>query len=271
VTVGTVVDNDDIDNYGTNNNEKVGIPVKIHDDEEATNPWKKEENRGFNRDSSNMHLLNKDFRLVTHEEMPDGSVDLVLALHFPNPKIPEEDGEKLHEQLMEYSSRWLKERGVLAMEVEHHLLPGLVCSRPSAFSFYRLVCVHHIGPDNEGRINSGMDLNVRCRHYIVFVKGPPGTQPLIESGLQTINAKTEMDVARSLVAGLSLHGGSVCDPFMEKGIVGEATMAMDGGRKYTGIERDHGHFLFAGDLLGGRRSAICVSRTLTLALIPSLH
>jgi len=75
-----------------------------------------------------------------------------------------------------------------------------------------------------------------------------------------------MDVASALVAGLSLHGGSVCDPFMGKGIVGKATMAVEGGRKYIGIERDHGLFLSAVDALGGRRCALCVSRTRTVAL-----
>lgn len=193
-------------------------------------------------------------------------MDLVLALQFPDPKIPEDDGGRIHEQLIECSSRWLKERGVLAMHVEHHLLPRLICSRPSAFQFYRLVCVHYVGHDKESGIVSGMDLNVSWRPYIIFVKGPPETQPLIESGLQTINAKTEMDVARALVVGLSLHGGSVCDPFMGKGIVGKATMTVEGGRKYTGIEQDHGLFLLALDALGGRRSALCVSRTRTLAL-----
>jgi len=71
-------------------------------------------------------------------------------------------------------------------------------------------------------------------------------------------------MSRALVPGLSLHGGSVCDPFMGKGIVGKGTMA--GGRKYIGIERDHGLFLSAVDALGGRRCALCVSRTRTLAL-----
>ena len=192
VGVSTVVENDDDDddNYDTSKNEEVGIPAKIHGNEEADHSWKKEEkNRGFNRDSSsNMHLLNKDFRLLTQEEMPDGSMDLVLALQFPDPKIPEDDGGRIHEQLMERSSRWLKERGVLAMHVEHHLLPRVICSRPSAFQFYRLVCVDYVGHDNEGGIASGMDLNVSWRPYIVFVNGPPETQPLIESGLQTINA-----------------------------------------------------------------------------------
>jgi hypothetical protein len=267
VTAGIVVDNDDDyvndDNYGTSKNEKAGIAAKTHHNEEAADRWKRkeEENRGFNKDSSNMHLLNKDFRLVTQEEMPDWSMDLVLVLQFPDPKIPEDEGGRIHEQLIERSSRWLKEGSA---RNTCHLLPRLICCRPSAFQFYRLVCVHYVGHDKESGIVSG--LNVSWRPYIVFVKDPPETQPLIESGLQTINAKTEMDVARALVAGLSLHGGSVCDPFMGKGIVGKATMAVEGGRKYIGIERDHGLFLSAVDALGGRRCALCVSRTRTLAL-----
>jgi hypothetical protein len=104
VTAGIVVDNDDDyvndDNYGTSKNEKAGIAAKTHHNEEAADRWKRkeEENRGFNKDSSNMHLLNKDFRLVTQEEMPDGSMDLVLVLQFPDPKIPEDEGASIHEQ-----------------------------------------------------------------------------------------------------------------------------------------------------------------------------
>jgi len=129
------VDNDDDyvndDNYGTSKNEKAGIAAKTHHNEEAADRWKRkeEENRGFN----------KDFRLVTQEEMPDGSMDLVLVLQFPDPKIPEDEGGRIHEQLIERSSRWLKERGVLTIHVEHHLLPRLICTRSSAFQFYRLV------------------------------------------------------------------------------------------------------------------------------------
>lgn len=38
----------------------------------------------------NLKLLNKDFRVVTQEEIPDRSVDLVLALNFPESRIREE-------------------------------------------------------------------------------------------------------------------------------------------------------------------------------------
>jgi len=40
----------------------------------------------------NLKLINKDFRTVTRDEIPDGSADLVLVLDFPEPRIREDEG-----------------------------------------------------------------------------------------------------------------------------------------------------------------------------------
>ena len=50
----------------------------------------------------NLKLINKDFRVVTKQEIPDGSVDLVLVLDFPEPRIREDDGGRQYQQLMEF-------------------------------------------------------------------------------------------------------------------------------------------------------------------------
>jgi len=47
----------------------------------------------------NIKLLNKDFRVVTTDDIPEGSVDLVLVLDFPEPKMREDEGGRIHEQL----------------------------------------------------------------------------------------------------------------------------------------------------------------------------
>ena len=70
-------------------------------------------------------LVNKDFRLVDHEDIPHDSIDLVLALSFPDPKIPEDEGGKIHEHLMGCAYPWLKEGGLLAMHVTQSLLPRI--------------------------------------------------------------------------------------------------------------------------------------------------
>ena len=70
----------------------------------------------------NLKLFNKDFRTITLQEIPDKSVDLVLALDFPEPQIREDEGGRIHEQLMERASSWLKDGGLLVMYVEQRFL-----------------------------------------------------------------------------------------------------------------------------------------------------
>jgi hypothetical protein len=40
----------------------------------------------------NLKLINKDFRTITAEDIPDGSADLVLVLDFSEPRIREDEG-----------------------------------------------------------------------------------------------------------------------------------------------------------------------------------
>jgi transposase-like protein len=40
----------------------------------------------------NLKLINKEFRTITTEDIPDGSADLVLVLDFPEPRIREDEG-----------------------------------------------------------------------------------------------------------------------------------------------------------------------------------
>ncbi|MGB8935744.1 MAG: hypothetical protein WCC17_11635 [Candidatus Nitrosopolaris sp.] len=63
----------------------------------------------------NLKLFNKDFRAVTQGEIPDGSIDLVLALNFTEVSIREDEEGRIHEKLIESASRWLKEGGLLVM------------------------------------------------------------------------------------------------------------------------------------------------------------
>jgi DNA modification methylase len=61
-----------------------------------------------------------------------------------------------------------------------------------------------------------------------------------------------IDLASALVHTLCKANGCICDPFMGKGVVGDATIKFGEGRKYIGIERDRDFFLYALDVLGSK-------------------
>lgn len=48
----------------------------------------------------NLRLINKDFRIATKEEIPNDSVDLVLVLDFPEPRMREDEQGTVYAQLM---------------------------------------------------------------------------------------------------------------------------------------------------------------------------
>jgi hypothetical protein len=245
------------------------MPANIHDEKE--NKKKEEKTRGVSsegdrrRNDESVRLVNKDFRLVGQEEIQDGSIDLVLALSIPDPKIPEDEGGKIHEHLMGCAYLWLKEGGLLAMHVEQSLLPRVICSRPAGFQFFRMICViQQEKMDNETSSPIGMvtlcdtteGFNRReyWRPYIVLVKGQRDTKPLVGPNILEViyTAGDVIDLASALVLTLCPANGSICDPFMGKGVVGDATIKFGQGRKYTGIECDRGLFLYARDMLGNK-------------------
>ena len=220
---------------------------------------------GRRRNDESVRLVNKDFRLVGHEEIQDGSINLVLALSFPDPKIPEDEGGKIHEHLMGCAYPWLKEGGLLAMHVEQSLLPRVICSRPLGFQFFHMICVlqqEKVDNGTAGPIGmvtlfdttEAFNRREYWRPYVVLVKGQRDTQPLVGPNILEViyTAGDVIDLASALVLTLCPANGSICDPFMGKGVVGDATIKFGGGRKYIGIERDRGLFLFARDILGNK-------------------
>ena len=240
------------------------MPSNIHEKETK----KEEQTRGVSsgggrrRNDESIRLVYKDFRLVGQEEIQDGSIDLVLVLSFRDPKIPEDEGGKIHEHLMNCVCPWLKEGGLLAMHVEQSLLPRVICSRPPGFQFFRMICVlqqekmDHKTPGPIGMVtmfdtSEGFNRREYWRPYVVLVKGQRDTQPLVGPNILEViyTAGDVIDLASALVLTLCPANGSICDPFMGKGVVGDATIKFGQGRKYTGIERDRGLFLYARDIL----------------------
>jgi len=78
----------------------------------------------------NLRLINKDFRTISHDEIPDESVDLVLVLDFPEPRIREDEGFRVYAQLMQAGCSWLKDGGILTMHVQQRYLPRAICEKP---------------------------------------------------------------------------------------------------------------------------------------------
>jgi hypothetical protein len=197
--------------------------------------------------SDNPKLFNKDFRAVTQVEIPDGSIDLVLALNFPEVSIREDEEGRIHERLMESASRWLKEGGLLVMHVEQRFLPRVTTSPHFMLQFYHVLCVTDPGFSKQQLSYS--IFRTAWRPYCVYVKGLRDTQPQISvsgpvSDVITIpdgSEYDEKDLANDLIRLLSPEGAFVCDPFMGKGEVGRA--ALEAGRTDRGIEKEATLFL----------------------------
>ena len=228
------------------------MSAKIHDEKESKKEAKTtgmSSGDGRRGGGESVRLVNKDFRLVDQEDIPHNSIDLVLSLNFPDPRIPEDQDE----HLMGCAYPWLKEGGLLAMHIEQSLLPRIICSRPPGFQFFRMICVlqqEKMGDETSGQIamvtlfdttDGWVDANRReyWRPYVVLVKGQRGTHPLVGPNILDVIYTTGdvIDLASALVLSLCPANGCICDPFMGKGIVGDATIKFGEGRKYIGRTR----------------------------------
>jgi ParB-like chromosome segregation protein Spo0J len=203
----------------------------------------------------NPKLLNKGFRIVTQDEIPDGSVDLVLVLKFPEVRMKKDEelietGGRIYEQLMDCASRWLKNRGLLVMHVKQHFLPGVIRSCPPTLQFCHLLSVTGPGFRQQQKLRLGTIFAESSRPYCVYVKGQHDIEPrmpeLPSFDIITIPDGPEFNeegLAINLIRRISQPGASICDPFMGKGAVGRAVLKT--GRAYIGIEEETAPFLLA--------------------------
>jgi hypothetical protein len=189
----------------------------------------------------NLKLFNKDFRTMTLQEIPDQSVDLVLALDFHEPRIREDEGGRIHEQLMECASSWLKDGGLLVMYVEQRFLGRAICTRPPMLQFYHVLSVLPSGIDFQQPSRNTM-FTEEWRPYFVYVRGVRDTLPLSPESSTTsdrIGMETysdQKDFIHEFIKRLSPPDSTICDPFMGIGIVGQAALEL--GRTYIGIEKE---------------------------------
>jgi hypothetical protein len=125
-----------------------------------------------------LKLFNKDFRLITREEIPQGSVDLVLILDLPEPRLREDEGGRIHMQLMERALEWLKEGGILAIYVEQRYLQRAICTKPPMLQFYHILSLS----GNPSRFyeqpnRSTMLFTEDWRPICIYVKGHTSPHP----------------------------------------------------------------------------------------------
>lgn len=208
----------------------------------------------------NIHLINKDFRLVTIKDIPNESVDCVLALDFPEPQQKEDEWGRIHGQLMESATEWLKDGGILVMHVTKPYIPRVLCDRPPMLQYHDILCgadgANLLGGQNKP---STQYLTPFWRPYIVYVKGVRDIKPLFPDnpGIDVIASNPEdtkmtiVDYVARFVRKFSQSGATILDPFMgqTKGVVGEAVLDCGGDRHYIGLERDDTMFLTVLDRL----------------------
>ncbi len=208
-----------------------------------------------------LHMFNKDFRSVG-QEIPFGTADLVLAFKFPDPRRPDDEPGRIHEHLMNCAKDWLKEGGLLVMHVEEELLARVLCSasRPSGLRYYRIIVgLQRTKRDEGGMVISDIAMDneegdygkrEEWRPFLVFINGQKDVQPLVPRPMGRIFTNgTREEFADALVLSLSPMDGIVVDPFMNRGLTGLSVLKH--GRKYIGIERESGNYLYALDMLQG--------------------
>jgi ParB-like nuclease domain len=209
---------------------------------------------------NNVKLLNKDFRLITMQEVPDSSVDCIIALDFPEASQKEDEWGRIHGQLMESAATWLKDGGLLIMHVTKPFIPRVLCDRPPMLQYNDILCAADAANLLPAQTKADMQcLSPLWRPYIVYVKGIRDVKPSFPDapGIDVLASNPEdtkmtvVDYVMKFVRKFSQPGSTVLDPFagQTKGVLGEAVLLMGNGRQYIGAVRDSTMFLTVLDKL----------------------
>ena len=105
------------------------MPAKIHDEKEPKRKEEKTIGDGQRGSGDSIRLVNKDFRLVDQEEIPQGQHRLSSG-----PNIPEDERGKIHEHLMSCAYPWLKEGVCWRCMSNNHYYQGSYAPDLLAFS-----------------------------------------------------------------------------------------------------------------------------------------
>lgn len=196
----------------------------------------------------NVRLYCSDFRLLTEQQIPSESVDLIFT--DPPDSV---DSLSIYQDLAKFANKSLKEGTSLVTYVPQWALFTVInFMRSNNLQYCWQMCV----TGSSFRIMHKYKLRVRWKPLLWFVKGPICTQPsfmtrdihdLIELKPPEENRQSTV-VASYIIEKLSVKHQLVVDPFLNHGSTGVAAVLL--GRRFIGSEIDQYNYTTAADRIG---------------------
>ena len=200
---------------------------------------------------ADVRLYCSDFKLLTEQQMPSESVDLI----FTDPP-DSRDSLPIYQDLAKFANKSLKEGASLVTYVpQWALLTVSNFMRSNNLQYCWQMCVELKGSSSI-RYTHKYKVRVRWKPLLWFVKGPVGMQPSSMTGnirdlivLKPTEEKKESTVvATHIIKNLSIKHQLVVDPFLNYGSTGVAAVLL--GRKFIGSEIDQYNYTTAADRIG---------------------
>ncbi|MDQ6667030.1 MAG: hypothetical protein M3Y53_02260 [Thermoproteota archaeon] len=201
----------------------------------------------------NVQLYHSDFRLLTEEQIPSESVDLIFT-HPPD----DADSLPLYQDLARFANRCLKEGASLVTYAGQWAMPTIFdYMRSNNLQYWWTMSVKHTG--GSARMHK-YKVRVRWKPLLWFVKGPVGTRPtsmindihdFIVSKLPEDNRlghERERSTAEAsyIIENLSVEHQLVVDTFLGRyGSTGVAAVKLN--RRFIGSEIYHDYYTTAAD------------------------
>lgn len=209
---------------------------------------------------ANVQLYHSDFRLLTEQQIPSESVELIFT-HPPD----DPDSLPLYRDLARSANRWLKEGGSLVIYASQWTVPTVFNYMGSNnLQFWWIISVKR--KDGTARMHK-YKLRTRWKPLLWFVKGPVGTRPtsMINDINDFIESKPPEDnklvheweqstlEAGYLIEKLSVEHQLVVDPFLGRyGSTGVAAVRLN--RRFIGSEIDRDYYTTAADRISKTRT-----------------
>jgi hypothetical protein len=209
--------------------------------------------------NANAQLYHSDFRLLTDQQIPSESVDLIIT-------EPPDDGDSLpvYQDFAKFGNKWLKVGGSLVTYVGNWAVPTIFdYMRSNNLQYWWIMSVKHTG--GSARMHK-YKVRVRWKPLLWFVKGPVGTRPtsVINDIQDFIVSKPPEDnkliheweqstvEASYIIENLSVEHQLVVDPFLGYGSTGVAAVQL--GRRFIGSEIDQNYYRTAADRISRTRT-----------------
>jgi DNA methylase len=209
--------------------------------------------------NANVQLYHSDFRLLTEQQIPPETVDLIFT-------EPPDDGDSLsmYQDLAKFGNRWLKEGASLVTYAGQWALPTIFDNmKYNNLQFWWIMSVEHTA--GSARMHK-YRVRVRWKPLLWFVKGPVGTQPssmsndihdFIVSRPPEDNKlihKWEQSTleASYIIEKLSVEHQLVVDPFLGYGSTGVAAVKLN--RRFVGSDISQDYCTTAADRISRTRT-----------------